>query len=214
MAVYYRTQGYILKKADLREADQLFTVFTKDFGKIKVLGRGIRKIKSKLRSGINLFYLSEIEFVQGKAYKTLTDAKMIEKNKGDFEERLKIGEVVDTLVRGTEKDDNIWRLLEETPKYHYFFWNLISLLGYRVDLYNCACCHGKLDPIRLSFDSDGIKCSSCSDKSGKEISPEVVKIIRLSLKKDWNILSKLMIKKDHLRELEEVETCFLEEITV
>ncbi len=214
MAVYYRTRGYVLKKVDLREADQLFTVFTEDYGKICVLGRGIRKIKSKLRSGINLFYFSEIEFVQGKAYKTLTDAKMIEKNKNNFEERLKIGELVDKLVKAPEKDENIWKLLEEIPKYHYFFWNLLSLLGYQIDLYNCTSCHGKLSPVKLAFESEGIKCSKCSDKFSKNISAEVVKIIRLLLKKDWDILSKLRIKKSHLEELEEIETCFLDEITV
>ncbi|MBU3942603.1 DNA repair protein RecO [Patescibacteria group bacterium] len=203
-----------MKKVDLREANQLFTVFTEDYGKICVLGRGIRKIKSKLRSGIDIFYLSEIEFVQGKAYKTLTDAKTINKNKDNFEERLKIGELVDKLVKAPEKDKNIWKLLEEAPKYHYFFWNLLSILGYQVDLYNCSSCHGKLSPIKLSFEPEGIKCSNCSDKSSKNISPEVVKIIRLLLKKDWDILSKLRIKKSHLNELEDMEACFLEEITV
>ena len=82
MATYYRTQGYVIKKTGLREADQLFTIYTEDYGKIDVLGRGIRKITSKLRSGIDLFCFSEIEFVQGKAYKTLTDAKI---NKGTRE---------------------------------------------------------------------------------------------------------------------------------
>jgi len=81
MAIHYRTQGFVLRKTDLREADQAFTIYTKDFGKLKILARAIRKIKSKLRSGIELFYLSEIEFIQGKNYKTLTDATVIEKFK-------------------------------------------------------------------------------------------------------------------------------------
>ena len=75
----YRTQGFILKKEDRGETDQLFTIFTRDFGKLEVLGKAIRKISSKLRSGMEIFYLSEIEFIQGKTYKTLTDIFLIKK---------------------------------------------------------------------------------------------------------------------------------------
>ena len=70
MAVHYRTQAFILNKTDWNEADQIFTVYTEEFGKIKIVAKAIRKIKSKLRSGMDLFYLSEIEFIQGKSYKT------------------------------------------------------------------------------------------------------------------------------------------------
>jgi len=68
MFVHYRTQGLILKKEDQGEADLLFTIYTKDFGKLEILGRAIRKISSKLRSGAEIFYLSEVEFIQGKIY--------------------------------------------------------------------------------------------------------------------------------------------------
>ena len=133
MAIHYRTEGYILKKTDLREADQLFTIYTKDYGKIDVLGRAIRKIKSKLRSGAELFYLSEIEFIQGKAYKTLTDAILIDKFKdirNDLEKTKTAGQIVeslDNLIKAPESDEKIWDLLEDTFKkinidliYHYF----------------------------------------------------------------------------------------------
>jgi len=60
MFTHYRTQGFILKKADAGEADRLFTVYTKDFGKLELLARAVRKIKSKLRAGLEIFYLSEM----------------------------------------------------------------------------------------------------------------------------------------------------------
>ncbi len=79
MALHYRTCGFVIKKNDIAEADRIFTVFSQDFGKIKILGKAIRKITSKLKSGIDTFYLSEIEFIQGKTYKTLTDSVVLEK---------------------------------------------------------------------------------------------------------------------------------------
>jgi len=120
MFVHYRTPGFILKKEDRGEADQLLTIYTRDFGRLEILGKAIRKISSKLRSGVEIFYLSEIEFIQGKTSKTLTDAIALEKFenlKKSFKKlriAYKITEVFNELVKGQEKDENLWNLLLET----------------------------------------------------------------------------------------------------
>jgi DNA repair protein RecO (recombination protein O) len=119
----------------LREADQIFTVFTKDFGKIKILARAIRNIKSKLRSGADLFYLSELEFIQGKAYKTLTDAialnkfKNIRKDLSKLEPVQQIADSLDILVHQEEKDKQIWNLLIETLEKYWDRPGLSPIVG-------------------------------------------------------------------------------------
>jgi len=234
MTVHYRTKGFVLKKRDLKEADQLFIVYTKDFGKLKILGRAIRKIKAKLRGNFQLFYFLELEFIQGKSYKTLTDAIVIDKfseiHKGL--ERLKIvyqvADILDGLIKGEEADEKVWELLNETFEklndlqftiyhlpliYYYFLWNLLSALGYNPQLYNCCLCQKKLEPKSLSFVSGrgGVVCSDCSKKkdSAKDINPETIKILRLILKKDWSILKKLKINKSISDNLESVSQDFL-----
>ncbi len=234
MAVHYRTQGFVLKKTDLREADQVFDIYTKDFGKLEILGKAIRKIKSKLRSGADLFYLSEVEFIQGRSYKTLTDAITIEKFKNvrNDLEKLKvayqIAEVADSLIKGQEKDEKIFNLLNEAFDkldklkiencklkivYYYFFWNLLSILGYQIDLYDCVICRKSLIPLKLYFSSEegGIICAVCFDKANErmDISSEVIKILRLLLKKDWNILLRLKIQDSHKKELEIISENYL-----
>lgn len=224
MAVHYRTQGFILKKTDLREADQVFSIYTKDFGKLAISGKAIRKIKSKLRSGAELFYLSETEFIQGKNHKTLTDAivinkfENIRKDLDKLETVQRIAETLDELVRGEEKDDKIWDLLNQVFGkleignliiYHYFLWNLLSVLGYQMDFYNCAFCQKKLAPQKLYFNlEEGIICGSCLGE-GEEISPEIIKILRLFLKKDWQTLSRLKIRDSHKKELELISEKYL-----
>ncbi len=217
MAVHYRTQGFILSKNDLREADQVFNVYTKDFGKLKILGKAIRKIKSKLRPGADLLYLSEIEFIQGRNYKTLTDAVLIEKFKNirnDIDKlniACQIVEAADSLISGQERDEQIFSLLNETLNrlndsqsnliYYYFIWNLFSILGYQINFYNCIHCQNKLLPRKLYFSSEGIIC--CSE-SEQEISPEVIKILRIFLKEDWPILLRLKITEIYQKELESI----------
>lgn len=234
MFVHYRTKGIILKKLDRKEADQLFIVYTKDFGKLEILGKAIRKISSKLRSGMEIFYLSEIEFIQGKAYKTLTDAILIERFK-DLRKDLErltiaynISEVLDGLIQGQEKEERIWNLLKEAfeelnsgklgiknPKliYHYFFWNLLSVLGYGPEFYQCPVCREKLRPEKLYFSQKegGVICQSCFSKQGfgKEIDPDTVKILRIILNKDKNIMPRLKIEDKHYKLLEQISKDYL-----
>lgn len=195
MAVHYRTEGIFIKKSARNEADELFTVYTKDFGKLRILGRAIRKISSKLRGGAGLFYFSDIEFIQGKAYKTLTDAILIEKFSNIRKDLIKlriayrVSGVLDELAVKEEKDPKVWELLSEVfgklndPKfavnnlqlvYYYFFWHLVSVLGYRPRIVNCSIQDQKVD---------------C----------DVVRILKVIFKKDWEILSKLKIEAKHLK---------------
>ena len=234
MAVHYQTQGFIFKKADQGEADRLFTVFTKDFGKLEILGKAIRKIKSKLRGGTDIFYFTDLEFIQGKTYKTLTEALLIEKFPGIRKKLVKlriahkITEVLDNLLRGEEKDPRVWNLLINTFKelnqeskslsqslllYYYFLWNFLSLSGYGPELYNCIFCQKKLTPSPLYFNyrEGGIMCDAClrKTKKGQKISSDLIKLLRFFLGKDWPTVSRLKINESHLKHLKIISEDYL-----
>ncbi len=155
MFIHHRSLGLIIKKEDRGEADQLFTVYTKDFGKLEILAKSIRKISSKLRQGSEIFYLSEIEFIQGKGYKTLTDAAPIEKFRNlrrdlnKLKTAYQVAEVVDDFIKGPEADERIWNLLSRIFRkindpqfsaknsqliYRYFLFNFVSFLGYGIKM--------------------------------------------------------------------------------
>jgi DNA repair protein RecO (recombination protein O) len=234
MFVNYRTQGFILKKVDRGETDQMLTIYTKDFGKLEILAKAVRKISSKLRPGAEIFYLSEIEFIQAKTHKTLTDALSIEKFENLREDlrklkiAYKIAEVFDELVKGQEKDEKIWQLLSKTfdklntkykiqdtgyKIYYYFFWNLLSLLGYEPELYNCVLCRQKIRPGNVFFSAKegGVICQNHVKllKLAKEIEPETIKILRIILKRDLPLLFRLKMEKSHLKSLSYVTSAYL-----
>ena len=237
MFTHYRTQGFIFKKTDRGEADRIFTIFAKDFGKLDLLAKAERKIKSKLRAGLEVFYLSEIEFIQGKTHKTLTDAILIDnfKNLRSNLKKLatayKISETLNDLVKGQEPDKKIWQLLQETfdkldnPRilaakyqilYHYFIWNLLLILGYELEVYNCVLCGKKITPKDIFFSpkEGGLLCSECgkTTKSVKEIDQSIVKIIRLFIKKDWSTLNRLKTEPEDLRQISVISKCYLSQI--
>jgi DNA repair protein RecO (recombination protein O) len=238
MFIRHRNLGFVFKKEDRGEADQIFKIFTKDFGKIEVLGKGIRKISSKLRSQIDIFYLSEIEFIQGKIHKRLTDALLIEKYKNlrkSFKRlsiAYQISEVLDGLIKGEERDERIWNLILETFKnlndpniqfkvcnlqYYYFFWNFVSFLGQRPELYSCSVCQKRLIPGRIYFNEreGGTICSNCFQKKGegREISQNLVKILRIILEKDFNYLKRLKVKEKELEELSKISDLYFHFLT-
>ncbi|MEK7104063.1 MAG: DNA repair protein RecO [Patescibacteria group bacterium] len=114
---HYRTKGFVLAKRNSGEADQIFTLYTQDFGKIEVVGRAIRKITSKLKASIDVFYFIEVEFIQGKNRKTLTDAIIIDKFlelRKNSEALACVGQmagVVSRLILQEKSDKEIWQLL-------------------------------------------------------------------------------------------------------
>ena len=234
MFLHYRTQGFVLKKINRGEADRIFTIYTKDFGRLALLARAERKIKSKLRAGLENFYLSEIEFIQGKAHKTLTDTILINNFKnlrGDLEKlgiAYQISDLVDNLLKGEEADPKIWQLLNETFDilnktsefkvlgpliYYYFLWNILSVLGYQVELYYCSVCQKKITPKNISFSlkEGGLVGEECQDKtkSPQPISPDTVKTLRIILRKDLAILRRLKVDNRTLKELKRISNYYL-----
>lgn len=66
MSHYITTQGYILRSYSVKEVDRRYLVYTKEYGKMDVLARGTRKIKSKLAGNLQPFRLLTLHVAQGK----------------------------------------------------------------------------------------------------------------------------------------------------
>ncbi len=235
MFAHYRTRGLILRKVDRREADQLFIIYTEDFGRIAVLGRGIRKLTSKLRAGIDVLYLSEIEFIQGKGYKTLIDAVAVEKFnviRSDLKKlslALKVSRILEKTAVDQEREKDIWELLLSVLTvleiqglnpvklkllYFYFLWNLLAVLGYSPQLRKCSVCGRNPDPANIYFSPEmgGIICPLCHRKGSsaqKKVEADTVKILRIILSGRKDLLLGLKVGDKHIKLLNEVSKDYL-----
>jgi DNA repair protein RecO (recombination protein O) len=71
------TRGIVLSRTDYGEADRILTLLTPDQGKIRLIAKGVRKIKSKLAGGIELFSVSDVTFIRGRGdIGTLVSARL------------------------------------------------------------------------------------------------------------------------------------------
>jgi len=61
---FTKTEGIVIKATNLREADKIVTFFSKEYGKIQGIARGIRKIKSKYSGKLELFNCVHVIFFQ------------------------------------------------------------------------------------------------------------------------------------------------------
>ena len=60
------TTGIVLKRINFGEADRIITVITPDYGKLRLMAKGVRRVKSKLAGGIELFSVSSITYIPGR----------------------------------------------------------------------------------------------------------------------------------------------------
>ncbi|MDD5433630.1 MAG: DNA repair protein RecO [Candidatus Pacebacteria bacterium] len=228
---HYRTKGIVLAKENSGEADQIFILYTQDFGKVEVAGKAIRKITSKLKAGIDLFYFIELEFIQGKNRKTLTDAIIIDKfpnirkNIEMLDLAGQIAFVVCSFGHIQEKDEKIWELIAKSffafnnyelgSLKHYFLWNFLVLLGYAPELYNCSVCSKKLLPETLFFSpqNGGVVCKRCCDFPAQGISVETVKLIRFFLLEPIEQIKRLNVSEKVLQDLDKIFSCYFDFLT-
>jgi DNA repair protein RecO (recombination protein O) len=110
--ILYQTEGIILNRTDVGEADRILTVFTKDFGLLKLFARGVRRTRSKLNNFLNLFSYVRVGFVSGKDTWHLVDAEDL----GHFEEEKletlgRAANFIERFCRGEGKEEKLWEAL-------------------------------------------------------------------------------------------------------
>lgn len=113
----YQTEGIILSKKDVGEADRLLSILTKDFGRIDAMAQGVRYIKSKLRYSLNLFFHSRLGLVMvGNSWRVvdaeeISDWSAVKKDPKKIAVVFRLSRLVDRMVRGQEPDAILWNEL-------------------------------------------------------------------------------------------------------
>ncbi len=123
MQLPYPAEGIILASDDFKEKDRILTIYTKEFGKIKAISRGARKINSKLAPHLGVLSHLNLMLFNGKSIATLTGAFEIEsfnklKNKADnLLVALYLVELVNRITFENLPDEKIFNLLLSLLKY-------------------------------------------------------------------------------------------------
>jgi DNA repair protein RecO (recombination protein O) len=143
---YQKLTGIIINRHVVKETDRFLTIYTLEEGKISVYARGVRSIKSKRGSQIDLFSHIKFELFEKSDRRTLTSVELLNGhhlNKttlSNISRLFQIGELVDALTPEHDPHTEVYELLVtaldnlarfETEEYLFRFKKkLLELLGY------------------------------------------------------------------------------------
>ena len=117
---YHTSEGIVLKKIPYGEYDALYSIYTKEFGKIRARAQGVKKEGAKLKSHLEPLSLVNVTFVLGKQGERLTHGTMIRffesmrQNKEKLFAGLRIAALMDEKIFSGQKDEGLWDLLLES----------------------------------------------------------------------------------------------------
>jgi len=195
-----KTEGVVLRREDVRETSVELTAYTRDFGKLRLLSKGVRNPGERYLSAYELFALDDIVFYEKNKRNLylLSQCELIDyfpEIRNSFE-RLSYAsyfvELVNSVTAPQDKNRKIFDLLvnslrllssNASPKRvaRILEIRLLSILGLMPNLTSCANC-GKDAPLgrmRFSFKLGGVLCESCYnlDRNARPILPGTVNFL-------------------------------------
>jgi DNA repair protein RecO (recombination protein O) len=190
----HETESIVLKSYNLAEADRIVVFFTRNFGVVRGVAKGARRIKSKFGSSLEPFCQVSLEYFQ-KDERELVSIQSVEIIRSAFysaadPERLETySHMADLLLAFApphDPNETLYRMfiacfeakLAE-PNDHsaldlYFKIWLLRLGGYLPDWRGCSSCRRELAPAESATLTSGsqLVCGSClHSRAGESVSP-------------------------------------------
>ncbi len=224
-----KTEAIVLKGLKFGDTSKIVTLYTKDYGKIKVIAKGIRKPKSRLAGTLETFFHIHIVFYK----KTTTEIYLLSQSEiiQPFQKITKdlnryafasgALELLDKLITGEEPNPEIFELtlntlsfMENCPSksleksFLFFAIRLADILGYKPKFDRCISCN-KTTPDKLilfSPEKGGIVCSRCARQDqaylrlSKRSAGSALKLQSIKMDK----LNSYNIPREQLREISNV----------
>ena len=113
----YSTQGIVLSRRNYHEADRIIKIFTKDFGKVVVLAKGVRHLKSRKRGSIEVFSRIRFSAIHTKTFDIITETipedlyLNIRKNLKKMSLAYYFIEIIEKITSENEKHEALYDLL-------------------------------------------------------------------------------------------------------
>ncbi len=186
-----KTQAFALKTQDYRDTSLLATFYTRDYGKIRGIVKGIRGSRAGFGSTLEPFSLNEILFYKRKRGGDLHLITQIDLEglfpevRHDLERVSYASYFIDLLNELVETEDpspGIFSLLHDSLLFlssgasckrtaRIYEVKLLELLGLMPEIKVCVICQtSDPEPAFFNVPLGGICCKNCSEKNGFPVS--------------------------------------------
>ena len=180
----YRVNAIVLKHYDYGEADRILTIYTRKYGKLKVVAKGVRKVRSRKGGHLEPFMVVSILLARGRSWDVVSQAEAQQVYPNLRESLEMIGyasyvvELVDKFTYEEEENAPVYTLLSHTLTrlnrgddsllvIRYFEIRLLDVLGFRPQLQHCMVTGASIQPENQYF----------SASLGGVVSPEAGKTL-------------------------------------
>ncbi|KXK27467.1 MAG: DNA repair protein RecO [candidate division WS6 bacterium OLB20] len=232
----YKDTGYIIKVRQLREADKLVVLFTKDKGRIETVAKGASRLLSRKSSSIDLLNRVTVNLYQGKQLDVITEIALeddyasVKQDLAGISQVFYILELLDVFTRYLPEHDTLFAMLEDflqlfTDKstritlLRSFELKLLDIFGFGPDLYHCLHSGSDLKPgeRRVSASSGQAGYLRLEALPNKPRSPvligdDIVKVQRYLLHEDLGSARHLAITQNQQNTLQSVQRNWMQGI--
>jgi DNA repair protein RecO (recombination protein O) len=204
----YRDEGVVLKTTKLGEADRIVTILTLGHGKVRAVGKGVRRTKSRFGARLEPFMRDDLLLATGRTFDIVSQcvclspyAESIAQAYDAFVSANAIVETADKLV-ATEhepvRDQYLLvisalnalsrRLHAPNDISNSYVLRALSLAGWAPRLNSCVVC-GRADGLNwFSVPLGGCVCDSDRTTDSHHFNDSEAAIVKALLSGDWEVL--------------------------
>lgn len=183
MSQSIKTEGIVLRKLRYGEADSILHVYTRNFGRIGAIAKGVRRSKSRFGGRLEPFFRLDMVLHEGRGdLATITsvdtlDGYMDLRSRADsIDAAAKVGDFVLRVFDDRERNEpaynliaNMLALLDADPRAARpevslaFRAKMLLASGFSPELGSCVHCGTKEDLVAFSPSSGGVVCRDCRE---------------------------------------------------
>jgi DNA repair protein RecO (recombination protein O) len=218
----------VLRKLDYGEADRIFTLLTREHGKVGAIAKGVRRSASRLAPALELFNQIDVQLASGRNLDVITQvvrlpAPRIEADVERTAHASLITELADRVGDERHPVEGIFELTvlalnelarEAQPRRAsaFFMMAALDLLGYAPQLRACASCERPLPeaPAAFSPPAGGFLCPDCSEPGMHVVPVQALKVLRVMSSSGIELYRRLKLDERLMGEVELVLEAQLE----
>ena len=187
----YRVSALVLRQRELAEADRILLLLSQERGKLSALAKGVKKPRSKLAGGLQLFSHVRLLLAVGRNLDLITQCQPLEsflplrEDLTRFALASHLAELTDSFTEEGARLPGLFDLLLNSLRglgasaapdliARGFELKLMNLLGYAPQLSGCVSCGKEIALARPSFSISlgGLVCGRCRPRAGGVVALE------------------------------------------
>lgn len=223
----YRDEAIVLRTQKLGEADRIITVLTRTRGKVRTVGKGVRRTKSRFGSRLEPAMVIDLQCYEGRNLDTVTQTEtvapwgdVIARDYPTYTASTAMLETADRLTEEHEPALQQYLLLcgalrslaggDHDPALvlDAYLLRSLAIAGWAPSFHDCARC-GAPGPHRaFNLAAGGTVCPVCRPPGSAAPAPETLELLAALLSGDWLVAD--ASDSRHRREGSGLATAFLQ----